>query len=454
MACGFKLNTFLRSFDGSTFLQPVTCKPHKCNDLKKINEFPFIARGSCSSYILSCCDEESVSIDMSDFNFISSFDEVNGILIAQSGIMISTVVLFLAERGFILPVVPGNPFATLGGAVAANVHGKNCFKNNVIYDHILSLKIALSSGKQILCFPGEPLFECTVGGYGVTGIILEVKIKCSKCNFNGIKSTNYSVKSLKEAGQKMPILQKHDFLYSTHFSNSPYQNSEGFIIAGDYTTIPKIKENKEIDKYIIENDPNLQNPFLKMNKNIPSFWNPLTINLAQQLFFLKTKLDNGNSIPFYDFFFPLNKFKSYYSFFGNKGLLESQVLIPHEVWPNYCDEFLNIINNHKLNLTILSLKLFRGKDRLLSFSGNGLSLTFDCPYSIKAISVLNKLDEINSHYGVKSNINKDRRLTSRQISKQYDLNEFLSLLEECKKQLNPLGEFKTCNSIFLKRILN
>ena len=141
----------------------------------------------------------------------------------------------------------------------------------MIYDHILSLKIAISSGKQILCFPWEPLFECTVGGYGVTGIILEVKIKCSKCNFNGIKSTNYSVKSLKEAGQKMPILQKHDFLYSTHFSNSPYQNSEGFIIAGDYTTIPKIKENKEIDKYIIENDPNLQNPFLKMNKNIPSF---------------------------------------------------------------------------------------------------------------------------------------------------------------------------------------
>ena len=81
--------------------------------------------------------------------------------------------------------------------------------------------------KKLNVSPGPLFGHCR--GYGITGI-LEVKIKC-KANYNGIKLTHYKVNSLKEAGLLMPSLTKHDYLYSTHYSSWPIQNTQGSIIA-------------------------------------------------------------------------------------------------------------------------------------------------------------------------------------------------------------------------------
>ena len=94
MSLPFESNDLLKSYDGSSFMQPKTFKPFKKNDFQKLDKSDFIPRGSCSSYVLSCCDKNSISVDMSEFNFISSFDEKTGILSAQSGILISSILIF------------------------------------------------------------------------------------------------------------------------------------------------------------------------------------------------------------------------------------------------------------------------------------------------------------------------------------------------------------------------
>lgn len=447
----FEKNKVIRSFDGSLFLQPLTARPNKIRNIKNKKLMPIIAKGSCTSYVLACCAKESIAMDMTQFNLILGFDESKGIITAQSGILMYSIIEFLQSKGFIFPTVPGNPYATLGGAVAANVHGKNSYKRGVIYNHIISLKLMTSEFKEIECFPGEPLFECTVGGYGITGIILEVKIKCKKANYNGIKLTHYKVNSLKEAGLLLPSLTKHDYLYSTHYSSWPIKNTKGIIIAGDYVFL---KNNKKISlkDHLDNQNPDLSNPYLKTKPFSPCLWNSFTINLAQSIFLLKAKLSNNKSISLSKFYFPIENLKLYFHLFGNKGFIENQLLIPIDKWEQFCPYFLKLIEKYKLSTTVLSLKFFSGEDRLISFSGNGLSLTFDIPYSKNAIEFVKILDRFNCNIGVKSNIIKDRRLSADIIMKQYDLEQFLDLISICQNDIYGPDIFKPCKSDLIRRI--
>lgn len=453
MPLKFEKNNILKSFDGSTYKQPIGCKLFKFRDLNALNDFKIIPRGSCTSYVLACTDNDSVSVDMTQFNLITNFDDNTGEITVQSGVLISFIIDFLQSRNFIFPVVPGNPYATIGGAVAANVHGKNCYSNSVIYNHIISLKIILPSSKVIECFPGEPLFEVTVGGYGITGIILEIKLKCIHSKNNGVKLKYYQVKSLKEAGLLMPNLKNHDYLYSFHNSSSPLHNSKGFIVAADYTKISSSKNKLPMDRLLDNENSYKSNPFLSLKRNSPCFWNKYTISIAQFIFKNKSILNQNKSCSLSDFYFPLDQFKTYYYLFGYKGFIETQLLIPFSKWETYSDMFLKILDNFNLSSTVLSLKLFSGKSRLISFSGEGISLTADFPFSEKALKAFEIMDEINCEYGVKSNIIKDRRISSGTIAKQYQVNEFKKLLNLCKDNFYQTDNLEISQSDLLNRIL-
>ena len=453
MKINFEENKIIKSFDGSSFKQPLTYKPFNKNAINHLNQKETIPRGSCTSYILACSDKNGISVDMSEFNLIRSFNKENGELKIQSGIQIRTIINFLESKGFIFPVVPGNPYATIGGAVAANVHGKNSYLKGVIYDHITSLNLLLRNSENIECYPGDPLFEATIGGFGITGIILEVTIKCIRSKNNSVKITNYKINSIKEAGLALPNLTKHDYLYSFHRSSNLIKNTSGFIIAADYVYQKKSNKQLHISKYLDKENAYLTNPFLKMNKRGACIWNQFTIDLAQTLFIIKSKIKLKKTLFLDEFYFPLDQFKTYYSLFGVKGFLETQVLIPIHKWESYCDNFIKITSKHKLSATVLSLKLFDGDNRLISFSGKGISLTADFPYSEKALKALNEMDKLNCEFGVKSNIIKDRRLCSNIVSQQYDTESFKTLLNICQENIYGPDKFRPNQSELLKRII-
>ena len=100
MKIDFEKNKILKSFDGSSFKQPLTTKPFKVNEINHLKNKETIPRGSCTSYILACCDKNAISVDMSQFNLIRSFDKKNGKLTVQSGIQMRTIVNFLEDSAF------------------------------------------------------------------------------------------------------------------------------------------------------------------------------------------------------------------------------------------------------------------------------------------------------------------------------------------------------------------
>jgi FAD/FMN-containing dehydrogenase len=108
-----------------------------------------------------------------------AFDDTTGELRAEAGYSVHDLWNTFLSRGWFTPVSPGTQFVTLGGMVAADVHGKNHHRDGCIGRHVTSLRIRVASGAIVDCSRElEPdLFRATIGGMGLTGHILEVGLK-------------------------------------------------------------------------------------------------------------------------------------------------------------------------------------------------------------------------------------------------------------------------------------
>ena len=110
---------------------------------------------------------------------ILSFDPQTGVLHAEAGLSADRLYRALLPRGWFTPVTPGTRFVTLGGMVAADVHGKNHHRDGCIGEHVLALRVRVADGRIVTCSREQEaeLFFATIGGMGLTGHILEVTLR-------------------------------------------------------------------------------------------------------------------------------------------------------------------------------------------------------------------------------------------------------------------------------------
>ncbi len=116
-----------------------------------------------------------------------SFDAASGVLRAEAGLSLDDIYRLFLPRGWFVPVTPGTKFVTLGGMVAADVHGKNHHKFGCFGAHVTELKLRVADGRVVTCSPTveRDLFRATIGGMGLTGHILEVAFKMVRCRLRG-----------------------------------------------------------------------------------------------------------------------------------------------------------------------------------------------------------------------------------------------------------------------------
>jgi decaprenylphospho-beta-D-ribofuranose 2-oxidase len=144
---------------------------------------------------------------------ILDFDPASGVLRAEAGLSLRTLNRVFLPRGFYSPITPGTQVITLGGMVAADVHGKNHHRHGSFGNHVLSLRLRVADGRVLECSPEvEPeLFRATVGGMGLTGHILEVACRLHavpspwmKVESERVQDIDSFIDALKEAGPRWP----------------------------------------------------------------------------------------------------------------------------------------------------------------------------------------------------------------------------------------------------------
>lgn len=161
---------------------------------------PLVVRGAGRSYGDASLLPEAIVLDLSRFNRILNWDPAGGTITTEAGVTIAQLWQYVLGDGWWPPVVPGTMHPTLGGALGANIHGKNAFKVGPIGEHVASFKLLTPGGALLTCNPNEnaDVFFAAIGGFGLLGIIVEVTLRLKQVHSGLLEVTPYRCASLAE----------------------------------------------------------------------------------------------------------------------------------------------------------------------------------------------------------------------------------------------------------------
>jgi len=355
------------------------------------------------------------------YNYFLDFDEENGILHCQSGVMLSEIIEAFVPRGWFLKVTPGTKLITVGGAIASDVHGKNHHVEGCFSECVEEFNLMLPNGEIKLVKKGDELFKTTCGGMGLTGVILDAKISLKKINSKNINQTTIKTKNLKET---FDAFEKYSHMpYSVAWIDCLAKGEDigkCLLMVGDFADDGNLnfKEKKKITI-----------PF-----NFPSFaLNNLTVKAFNWLYYKKAP--NGESQQKVDidtFFYPLDAINNWNRIYGKNGFTQYQFILPKEKSYEGLKKILGTIANSGKGSFLAVLKLYgKANENYLSFPMEGYSLALDFKIEKGLFGLLDRLDEIVLEYGGRIYLTKDVRVSKETFEKGYpEIEKFRAFRKE------------------------
>ena len=409
-------------------------RPDRLRMLNDRNEEFQIPRGAGLSYAPASFGKDKLIRDMCSFDRILEFDESSKIVVVEAGISLKKLLTWSFSKQLFLPVLPGQPEITVGGCVAANVHGKNPYKDGTFMEHVEWIELSHPTlGTKIISRSNEKkIFNATCGGLGLTGIITKVALKLQKLSSEIVILSPKKTESLKNTLEIMKQHTSDDLLYSWNMGSTLFNFGKGIVTSGIFSDDSssktlQIKERKSMNS----NDRLL--PF--------SLWNTLSSPIINSI---NRKIQSGKNIVKKDVYSALFPFvgtaRMFYGLYGSNGFNEYQVLIKKKYSVEFIDDLTKLIKSEKPSLTILVMKLFNGKQKLLHFSDEGLSIILNLKHCNSTLKFLKKLDDIVISYKALPYIVKDSRLTKEVVEQCYpEYHVFKEILNE----IDPKRIFKS-----------
>ncbi len=296
-------------------------------------------------------------------NNIVNFNSETGEIIAQSGVTIEDVYLFCIKFGWMMPVMPGTRYVSIGGALGNNIHGKNCEYEGNIGEHVISFKIMLSNEEEVECSREEnsDIFYTAISGLGLLGVIFEINLQLRKVPSNYIQGQFRRAKSMDNLIDLYEeTLSQSDYSIATIDSLAKGSSlGKGmlhfgkFINNGDYTVRKhKIDERKTF--HIIPRS--LVIKFARTtigNKLIEIYFRLHSIG------YTKIFPHKKRTFSFSEYHFLMDNVVPDYNLFHKNGFYEYQALIPKKYAKEGLSELIKITQNYGYYSTMTSLKAYR-----------------------------------------------------------------------------------------------
>src|SRR5438067_10391331 len=161
-------------------------------------EQPLLPYAYGRSYGDSCLNEGGVSLDVSHLRRFISFDEEEGLLCCEAGVSLAEILELVVPRGWFIPVSPGTRFVSVGGAIANDVHGKNHHRAGTFGCHVKQITLYRSDNDPVVCSPAvnSDLFQATIAGLGLTGVIGSAEIQLKRIGGNAIDVETLAFRNL------------------------------------------------------------------------------------------------------------------------------------------------------------------------------------------------------------------------------------------------------------------
>jgi decaprenylphospho-beta-D-ribofuranose 2-oxidase len=360
-------------------------------DLPAATERAALSRGLGRSYGDSSLPASEVEpvVTSTLADRILAFDPATGLLRAEAGFALEHLWRLFAPRGFFTPVSPGTQFVTLGGMVAADVHGKNHHVAGCFGQHVTWLKIRVADGRIVECTRTQngELFRATLGGMGLLGHILEVEVKLSRIPSPWIYSESTRVpdidayiSALREAAAIWP--QTVGWIDCA----TPGKHlGRGILIKGRWATPDEAPATPPARRFRVPV------PF-----NLPSgLLNRVTVRAFNTLLYWKhiPREKKGILHP-ESYFWPLDQATQWYRLYGRRGMTQYQCVLPDSAGPGAARRFLELLVAKGGASPLCVIKDCGPEgDGVLSFPMKGISIAVDVPVTARTQELIDALNE-------------------------------------------------------------
>lgn len=406
-----KLNFIQKVTNWGNF--PVVEKEMRSEDsFKKIKDFiqnnnEVIARGNGRCYGDASLGESIFSTKK--LNKFISFDRINGVIECESGVLLSEVLEVCVPQGYFLYVTPGTKFISVGGAIASDVHGKNHHAEGCFSEYVTEFKIMVENGDIIICNreQNSELFWATVGGMGLTGIILSAKFKLKNIETAYIRQESIKAENLDEIFALFE--QSESWTYTVAWIDCLQKGKDigrSILMRGEHAF------RHELSGKSAKNSLHLKP---KMQPTVPFYFpnfvlNNFSVKIFNYLYFkTQSQKEVKSFIDYETFFYPLDSVNDWNKIYGKSGFIQYQMVIPKEKGKEGMQKILQTISASGNGSFLAVLKLFgkNNKEAYNSFPVEGYTLALDFKVNKKLKKLVDLLDQIVEEFGGRIYLTKD-----------------------------------------------
>lgn len=391
--------------------------------LREPNAKPVVARGAGRSYGDASLNEGGFLIRTTAMKAVHAFDAASGEIVIDPGVNFGDLLYKYASHGWIAPVTPGTQFATLAGAIANDVHGKNHDRDGSIGDHVRWLDLALPDGsmKRIDAVSAPELFAATIGGIGLTGVITRICLQMKR------------VPGSRLLVQERRAVNLDEYLDMLQDARTRYRYSVGWIdgLASGRSLGRGVLETAD---HIEDSRPLRRRRRARMPIDLPELaFNSYTIGLFNRLYFHRIPARGREQrVDLAKFFYPLDAITDWNRMYGRRGFVQFQCVIPDERARPALHQLLTAITTSGLASFLAVIKtLGRAGLGHLSFPTPGITLALDFPVRENTPGLLARLHGITADHGGRIYLAKDSCVPAALMPQMYPrLTHFRSVLSQ------------------------
>lgn len=391
-----------------------------------------IARGLGRSYGDAAQNAGGSVLDMTGLNAVGPVD-VHGVVTVGAGASIASLLQALLRGGWMPPVMPGTRFVTVGGAIAADVHGKNHHRDGSFADHVASFRL-LTPGGEVLDVSRESdtdLFAATAGGMGLTGVVVEATLRLAPMPAAAIRAVHRRVRDL---DAMLALLEGDPARYSVAWVDmaAPERaRGRGVAILGEHAD-----PGADGEQHAAPGAPRIPTP-----RGLPSglLSRPVVrVGCAARYHMAPERHAGVEGLG--PFFFPLDGIRDWNRVYGPGGLVQHQFVVP----PGRADVVraaLDLIVASGVSAPLAVLKRLGAGRGMLAFPIEGWTLAVDFPARARGLArLLDRLDDVVAEAGGRVYLAKDARMRPESLASMYPE---LARFRAVRERVDPGGRLRS-----------
>ena len=401
-----------------------------------------IARGLGRSYGDAAQNAGGTVLGTTGLGGVRSLDLRRGEVTVGAGVSIAALARLLLPFGWFVPVTPGTRYVTVGGAIAADIHGKNHHREGSFCDHVRSLELVRAGGERLTVTPGgtSEVFAATAGGMGLTGVVVEATLQLLGVETDRVRVDTERARNLDDVMERM---ERGDdgYRYSVAWIDCLARGralGRSVLMRGDHATREELSDGDRSGVACGFSPPRV----LSAPPGLPSgLLSTPALRAFNEVYFRRSpRREHGRLESLHSYFHPLDIVGDWNRLYGPRGLLQYQLVVPFGA-ESTLREVVERLAAARAPAFLAVLKRFGGGRGMLSFPIPGWTLTMDLPAGRRELApLLDDLDELVVGAGGRLYLAKDSRLRPELLEAMYPE---LGRWREVQARLDPQGALRS-----------